>query len=168
VEDALMVMTGRAQRIYKDRDELAMYDAKIDRFIREHDLDDQVHIGTYDHDDIPPLTQLSDVVIYTTIGVEPFGLVPVEGMACGAPVVVTNSGGLTESVVDGETGFVISRDEEDLSQELTGRLIQLLSNPHLAEGMGEKGRRRVEERFGKERMARDFIELSEVLLGREA
>ena len=164
VPEALMVMTGRAQRIYKDRDELAMYDAKIDRYIREKGLREHVHIGTYSHDDIPPLTALSDVVIYTTIGMEPFGLVPVEGMACGVPVVVTDSGGLTESVVHDETSFVITRDEEKLPQALARRLVQLLSNPDLAQEMGQRGRQRAEERFDKERMARDFIELSRALM----
>jgi len=165
VPEALMVMTGRAQRIYKDQDELAMYDAEIDRFIQEHELREHVHIGTYDHEDIPPLNALSDVVIYTTIGVEPFGLVPVEGMACGVPVVVTNSGGLTESVVDGETGFVIPKDEEELPDALADRLVYLLSHPDEAEVMGERGRQRVEEHFNRERMARDYIELSRELLG---
>lgn len=164
VPDALMVMTGRGQRIYKDRGELAMYDARIDRTIRENDLEGHVHIGTYDHEDIPRLDALSDVVIYTTIGEEPFGLVPVEGMACGVPVVVTHSGGLTESVVDGETGFVISKEEERLPKELADRVVQLLSNPALAKEMGRKGRKRAEEAFDKARMARDFIRLSRSLM----
>jgi spore coat protein SA len=164
VPDALMVMTGRAQRIYEDQDELAMYDAKIDQTIQENELQEHVHIGTYDHDDIPRLDALSDVVIYTTIGEEPFGLVPVEGMACGVPVVVTNSGGLTESVVDGETGFVISKDEEPLPRELARRVIELLGDDALAEEMGKKGRERAKEEFDKARMARDFIALSRELL----
>ena len=164
VPEALMVMTGRAQRIYKDQDELAMYDAKIDRFIHEEGLEDHVYVGTYDHDDIPKLTALSDVVIYTTIGVEPFGLVPVEGMACGVPVVVTDSGGLTESVVDGETGFVIPKDEEALPGALSERLIEILEDEELAEALGRRGRARAEEAFDKARMARDFIELSEDLV----
>jgi Raf kinase inhibitor-like YbhB/YbcL family protein len=81
VSNALMVKTGRGQRIYKDRDELAMHDATIDRYIRESDLRHDVHIGTYDHEDIARLDALSDLVIYTTIGEEPFGLIPVEVMA---------------------------------------------------------------------------------------
>lgn len=166
VPDALMVMTGRAQRIYEDRDELAMYDAEIDRTIREHGLEEHVHIGTYDHDDIPRLTALSDVVIYTTVGEEPFGLVPVEAMACGVPVVVTESGGLTESVVDGETGFVITKDEEKVPKELADRIVVLLEDEALSEEFGRRGRERAEEAFDKARMARDFIDLSMDLLGR--
>lgn len=163
--DALMVMTGRAQRIYEDRDELAMYDAEIDRTIREHWLEEHVHIGTYDHDDIPRLTALSDVVIYTTVGEEPFGLVPVEAMACAVPVVVTDSGGLTESVVDGETGFVITKDEERVPGELADRVVALLEDDELAADFGRRGRERAEDVFDKARMARDFIDLSVDLLG---
>jgi glycosyltransferase involved in cell wall biosynthesis len=164
VPDALMVLPGRADRIYKDADELAEYDAQIDRYIKEHDLLDNVHIQQYDREDIPRLTALADVVIYTTIGQEPFGLVPVEGMACGNPVVVTKSGGMVESVVDGETGFIIPRDEEALPRALAGRLTQLMLNPELRGRMGARGRRRVEEHFDRRRMARDFIDLSRRLV----
>jgi glycosyltransferase involved in cell wall biosynthesis len=164
IPDALMVLTGRATRLYKDQEQLAQYDAQIDRYIEEQDLSEHVQIGDYDHDDIPRLNALSDVVIYTTIGQEPFGLVPVEGMACGVPVIVTDSGGLVESVVDGETGFVITRDEKKLSRELAKRTIQLLEDPDLAERFGKRGRERVEGRFDKRRMADDFIRLSRELL----
>lgn len=162
--DVMLVMTGRAQRIYDDHDELAMYDTEIDRTIRENGLDEHVHIGTYDHGDIPQLTALSNVVIYTTVGDEPFGLVPVEAMACGVPVIVTNSGGLTESVVDGETGFVISKDEEKLPRELATRVIELLDDAALAEELGRRGREGAENGFDKKRTAQDFIRLSRQLL----
>ncbi len=164
VPEALMVRTGRAQRIYEDQDELAMYDARIDRFIREQGLRDHVHIGTYDHGDIPRLAGLSSVVVYTTIGEEPFGLVPVEGMACGVPVVVTDSGGLTESVVDGETGFVISKNQRRLPNELAARVVELLGDEALAQELGRSGRKRVERKFDKRRMAEDFIDLSRRLI----
>jgi alpha-maltose-1-phosphate synthase len=160
VPDALMVMPGRAERIYKDADELAEYDAQIDRYIKAHGLLDHVHVQQYDREEIAGLTALADVVIYTTIGQEPFGLVPVEGMACGNPVVVTNSGGMVESVIDGETGFIIPRDEETLPEALAERVTQLLRNPELRGRMGARGRRRVEEHFDRRRMARDFIDLS--------
>ena len=103
------------------------YDAQIDTYIDEQGLGEHVHIGNYTHDDIPDLMALSQVVIYTTIGSEPFGLVPVEGMACGVPVVVTNSGGMVDSVSDGETGFIISRDETRMPGELADRIVELLA-----------------------------------------
>jgi glycosyltransferase involved in cell wall biosynthesis len=168
VPDALMVLPGRAERIYKDADELADYDEQIDRYIKEHDLLDHVYIEQYDREDISRLTALAEVVIYTTIGQEPFGLVPVEGMACGNPVVVTNSGGMVESVIDGETGFIIPRDEDALPKALAERVSQLLRNPELRGRMGARGRRRVEKHFDRRRMARDFIELSRQLVEQAA
>lgn len=165
--EALMVMTGRAERIFSDMDELARYDLEIDRFIRDNNLGENIYIGDYTHYDIPRLTSLCDILIYTTIGNEPFGLCPVEGMACKVPVIVTNSGGLVESVVHGKTGFVIDRDKDRLPIELADRIIELLSNQSLAKEFGENGRKRVEERFDKKRMARDFIQLSEELIRRQ-
>lgn len=164
VPDALLVMPGRGERIYKDDQELADYDEAIDRTIETHALGNYVHIAPYERDDIPHLTALSDVVIYTTIGHEPFGLVPVEGMASGVPVVVTRSGGMVESVVDGETGFIIPRDEEQLPQALAEHVIQLLLQPDLRGEMGARGRQRVEIHFDKRRMARDLLRLSEELI----
>lgn len=164
VPDVLMVLPGRAERIYKDADELAEYDADIDRYIKEHDLLDHVYIRPYGREDIPRLTALADIVIYTTIGQEPFGLVPVEGMACGNPVIVTDSGGMAESVVDGETGFIIPRDERALPQALADRAKQLLLDPDLRARMGARGRQRTEEHFDRRRMARDYITLSRRLL----
>lgn len=67
-------------------------------------------------------------------------------------------------MVEEETGFVISKDEEKLPQELADRVIQLLENDELAQELGKKGRRRVEQKFHKSRMARDLINLSETLL----
>jgi glycosyltransferase involved in cell wall biosynthesis len=52
-----------------------------------------------------------DVVWYPTTGEEPFGLIPLEGMACGVPVIVTDSGGMVETVVDGVTGLVVPRGD---------------------------------------------------------
>lgn len=163
VPDALMVMTGRAERIYKDQEALARYDDRIDAYIEAQGLGENVYVGDYDHDDIPRLEALSDVVVYTTIGDEPFGLVPVEGMACGVPVVVTRSGGMVESVVDGETGFIISKEEERMPGELAERVTWLLTHPQEAGEMGQRGRERAVETFAKERMARDFLELSQQL-----
>jgi glycosyltransferase involved in cell wall biosynthesis len=163
----LMVMTGRAERIFDDMDELARYDSEIDKFIKDNNLSENIHIGSYTHHDIPRLTSLCDILVYTTIGNEPFGLCPVEGMACKVPVIVTRSGGLVESVVHGKTGFVIDRDEDRLPKELADRIIELLSNQSLVKEFGENGRKRVEEMFDKRQMAKDFIRLSEELIRRQ-
>jgi glycosyltransferase involved in cell wall biosynthesis len=83
---------------------------------------------------------------------EPFGLVMVEAMACGTPVLALRSGSVPEVVQDGVSGFVRGR-----AKELAKCVAQL---PLPAEAV----RAYVEERFSMQRMARDYIKLySEVL-----
>ncbi|MDP6380123.1 MAG: glycosyltransferase, partial [Phycisphaerae bacterium] len=88
-------------------DELRGYREEVHKLIADAGLDDNVICRSFSYFDLPGVYNHSDVVIYPTIGDEPFGLVPIEAMACCKPVVVSASGGLVESVVEGETGFII-------------------------------------------------------------
>jgi alpha-maltose-1-phosphate synthase len=93
---------------------------------------------------------------------EPFGLVNVEAMACGAPVVASAVGGIPEIVVDGETGFLVPYDPDDraaFAAALAARVNQLVGDADLARRFGEAGRRRVLERFGWEAVARRTVDL---------
>jgi D-inositol-3-phosphate glycosyltransferase len=75
----------------------------------------------------------------TTPWYEPFGITPVEAMACARPVIGAAVGGIKSTVVDGETGFLVpARDPQALAQ----RLAVMHDNPNLARGMGEQGLRR--------------------------
>lgn len=78
-------------------------------------------------------------VFVTTPWYEPFGITPVEAMACARPVVGSEVGGIKSTVVDGGTGFLVpSRDP----QALADRLATLQRDPGLARAMGEAGLRR--------------------------
>ena len=85
---------------------------------------------------------------------EPFGLVMIEAMACGAPVVAFNRGAAPEVVEDGVTGFVV---EDETSAVGAVRQVARLSRPLI--------RQRFEERFSARRMARDYLGLYRELLG---
>lgn len=78
------------------------------------------------------------ITIYAPIR-EPFGLVAIESMACGTPVIGVNEGGLRETIKHGKTGFLIERDEFLFSQALK----TLLVNKELRQEMGENGRQEV-------------------------
>jgi glycosyltransferase involved in cell wall biosynthesis len=84
---------------------------------------------------------------------EPFGLVMIEAMACGTPVIAWNKGSVSEVVEDGVTGFIVENEEEAV--EAVARI-------------GSLDRRRIrarfEERFTSERMARDYIDIYERIL----
>src|SRR5919204_2762907 len=99
---------------------------------------------------------------------EPFGLVNLEAMACGAAVVASAVGGIPEIVVEGETGFLVDWDEahpEAFESRLTARLTEVLEDPALAERLGRAGRSRVLERFTWPRIAERTVDLYRSLLG---
>ncbi len=164
---SLMVLTGRIKPIHKDQSEIFRYNNLVDRTIKRLNLKDYVYMGKYTYRDIPFLTKIADVVIYTTIKDEPFGLCPVEAMACAVPAIVTSSGGLKESVIQGETGYIIEKDEKKLPGQLAEKVIKLFSQPRLRKTMGRSGRQRARTHFALVRMAEDFINVTREVINRE-
>ncbi|MFV9568433.1 glycogen synthase [Thermoanaerobacter mathranii] len=87
---------------------------------------------------------------------EPFGIINLEAMACKTPVVASATGGIKEVVVHEETGFLV---EPGNSEELAKYINILLNNKDLAIKFGENGRKRVEEMFSWESIARKTYEM---------
>jgi glycosyltransferase involved in cell wall biosynthesis len=118
-----------------------------------------------DHEDIEYIGEIGDkekseflsgaLALLATIGwPEPFGLVMIEAMACGTPVIAFNRASVPEIVEDGLTGFVVNSVPEAVAA--VGRLPEL---SHAAI------RRRFEERFTASRMAEDYLKLYRLLTG---
>jgi D-inositol-3-phosphate glycosyltransferase len=81
---------------------------------------------------------------------EPFGMTPLEAMACATPVVGSRVGGIKTSVADGKTGYLVPpRDPQALAE----RLLRLLSDEASRERMGGAARRRIEEHYTWERVS---------------
>jgi D-inositol-3-phosphate glycosyltransferase len=81
---------------------------------------------------------------------EPFGMTPLEAMACATPVVGSRVGGIKTSVADGETGYLVPPKDPEV---LASRLLRLLSDGTLRDRMGRAARRRIEEHYTWERVA---------------
>ena len=108
---------------------------------------------------------------------EPFGIINLEAMACGTPVVASAVGGIKEVVVDGETGFLIpleqmkespfeATDPAAFASDLASKINLLMADPDLASRMGAAGRKRAEELFGWDAIARKTERLYDKLLQR--
>ncbi len=97
-------------------------------------------------DELPYFYAISDVVVYPTLN-EPFGLAAVEAMASGTAPVVANTGGPSETVIDGVTGIHVN--PYDISSICKG-ITTLLSRKDLKE-MGQQARKRVLVNFTWER-----------------
>jgi phosphatidylinositol alpha-1,6-mannosyltransferase len=102
--------------------------------------------GQVPEDDLPRYYAAGDVFAMPCrtrlagLEVEGWGNVFIEAAACGRPVVVGDSGGARESLVDGETGILVDGTRVDVVAEAVG---DLLANPERAREMGNAGRERV-------------------------
>ena len=94
---------------------------------------------------------------------EPLGIVNLEAMACGTPVVASRVGGIPEVVDDGKTGLLVTVDE-DFEPNLARALDAVIGDPETARRMGEAGRERAVGEFGWDTVARRTVRLYEEIL----
>lgn len=135
------------------------YRAHLERLVRELQLQTRVHFTGW-LEDVAALLPALDIFVSSS-RVEPFGLVMVEAMAAGLPVVATATGGAREIVEDGVTGkLVIPEDWHSLSEAISS----LLTDEEQRRRMGTKGLERARKHFSLERMVAETEALySEVL-----
>ncbi|RZT42484.1 glycosyltransferase family 4 protein [Cupriavidus agavae] len=100
-------------------------------------------VGRRGREQLRTFYSASDVFV-TTPWYEPFGITPVEAMACGVPVVGASVGGIRSTVADGETGYLVPAHDPDT---LAARLADLARDRATARRMGEAGRRRAQALF---------------------
>jgi glycosyltransferase involved in cell wall biosynthesis len=90
-------------------------------------------------DELAILYNQAELVVYSPY-LEPFGLVPLESMACGTPVVAVKEGGVRETVIHKKTGLLIDRDEELFGEAVT----KMLSKDYKRYNMGKNAIKTVE------------------------
>jgi len=96
-------------------------------------LTDKALVETYNH----------SIVTLCLSRFETFGLVPLESMACGTPVIATKVSGHRETVVDNKTGFLVDFDPKEIAK----KLMFLIKNPSKVITMGKNARRHIENSF---------------------
>src|SRR5947209_15371069 len=112
--------------------------------VQENNVLENIHFaGRKDRQLLKFYCAAADLFI-TTPWYEPFGITPLEAMACGTPVVGSNVGGIKYSVVDGETGFLVpARDPRAIAHKTA----DILRDDHLRARMSRAAVARVRSRF---------------------
>ena len=98
------------------------------------------------------LLATAKLLLYTPTN-EHFGIVPLEAMLAGVPVLAANSGGPLETVREGKTGWLRSAEDVGCWTEVMRRVLCEMSEEEL-KGMGEKGKKWVREEFSEGKMGR--------------
>ncbi|HEY0454378.1 glycosyltransferase [Actinophytocola sp.] len=127
-------------------------------FAESMNVADQVRlVGQVSRTRMPTLLRSADAVVCTP-WYEPFGIVPLEAMGCGVPVVASAVGGLTDTVVDGVTGALVPPRKP---RALAGALHHLLTHRTLREQLGAAGRDRAWARYSWDRVAAETVRVYE-------
>jgi glycosyltransferase involved in cell wall biosynthesis len=121
----------------------------IEGLVGELALDDVVVFTGYRGDDLPQVLAAMDCFVLLQAGSEESGRAVLEAMAAGRPVVAGRFGAMPETVVDGETGWLVEPRPDDVA----ARLGAILADPERARAMGAAARRRVTALFTSERRA---------------
>jgi type III pantothenate kinase len=147
VPDAELVVAGGPPRDALGEDPEAR---RLLGLARDAGVQERVDLrGRIDRAEVAALLRSTDVVVCVP-WYEPFGIVPLEAMACGVPVVAAAVGGMVDTVVDGVTGVhVPPRDPERLAEALRA----LLDDDERRAAFGAAGIERARRRYGWPRVA---------------
>lgn len=152
----LVIVGGPAQADFADDPEAR----QLQRLAAELGVADRVRLlGAVTRGEMPALLRSADVVACTP-WYEPFGIVPLEAMACGVPVVATAVGGIRDTVVDDVTGRLVPPKDP---ARLGDAIASLLADRDRRAAMGAAGRERARARYTWDRVAADTERIYEKL-----
>ncbi|MEM2369302.1 MAG: glycosyltransferase family 4 protein [Candidatus Bathyarchaeia archaeon] len=114
-------------------------------------------LGFLSDQDLTELTMSSDVLVIPSV-YEPFGIVALEGMAAGVPVVASNVGGLAEIIEHDRTGFLAYKESPD---SIAWGVNKILSDPGYAHWLVQNAKRKVYEMYSWKAVARRTVEVYE-------
>lgn len=139
-----LIVVGRGTRLRK----------KYEKWVKRNHVEDVVFTGYARYSDLPRYYKTADVYCSPAIGRESQGIVLLEGMAVGTPIVASNIPGYASVVTNREEGLLVPPKNNG---ELAHALISLLKDEKLRQQMGAKGRATA-EKYSWERIAQRVVD----------
>jgi glycosyltransferase involved in cell wall biosynthesis len=134
---------------------------RLSQLARTLGVSDRVRLlGAVAQCDVPALIRSADLVVCVP-WYEPFGIVPLEAMACGVPVIGSAVGGLLDTIADRRTGVLVPPHDPGA---VAHAVMRLLDNPSLRAHMGAEAAARVRQEFTWPQVARSTLDVYERLL----
>lgn len=138
--------------------------ARLADVAREAGVDDRVtFVGRRAGDALRYYYSAADVFV-SAPWYEPFGITPIEAMACGTPVVGSRVGGIKYTVVDGETGYLVPPHDPDA---IADRVARLLRAPDERAAFARNGIARVRSRFSWDEVVRQLLTVYDEVAGEQ-
>jgi glycosyltransferase involved in cell wall biosynthesis len=154
IPDAYLVLVGPHSR---SPNEKIFYDELL-AYVDKHGLGEHVlFTGEGTGEMIARLYSVCRLVVVPSIW-EASGIVPIEAMASGKPVIVTRVGGLQSRIVDGKTGFLVRENDPG---ELSEKIVRSLKDDKLLKKMGKYARKHVERKYPESEMVDAYLRLYE-------
>jgi len=135
------------------------YASQLRRFVQQHRLEESVLFAGW-QPQMPQVYAQLDVAVLASIEPEPFGLVVLEAMASGLPVIVTAHGGPAHFVKDGSTGLLIPPAD---AATLALAIVRLADNEDLRMALSANARREVEDHYTIDTYCKQLIRLYQTL-----
>jgi len=129
------------------------YAIKLERLIGQLRLKDRVRVTTTEYKNIPKIIAASDIIVHASLRPEPFGLVVIEAMATGKPVIAPRLGGPLEIISDGVDGILIEPGNPRVLAQAISRLLQ---EPEFTKDIAVKAREKARQKFDIRKYAKDF------------
>jgi len=127
IPDSRLIVVGPGTRLRR----------RYERYVAKSGLKDVVFVGLVSYDELPRYYQTADVFCAPAIGSESFGIILLEAMAMGKPIVASNIEGYASVISHGVDGLLVPPADKD---KLAQALISLLNDEALRQEMGAKGR----------------------------
>ena len=152
IEKCKLLIVGNAN--YSEQIETP-YDRELKQMSME--IQDKIKFTGYiANQELYKIHRISDIAVVPSMWEELFGLVVVEDMCSGLPIIATKSGGIPE-IVNEDCAYIVKKDST-LIDQMKEKLDYLVENPEVRKKMGEAGKRKAKE-YGMKSYYNNFIDL---------